>query len=180
MEIKDRISLIIKENRLTSQQFGEMIEIQPSSLSHISAGRNQPSLKVVMNILEKFPDISSDWLISGRGNMYRIDNNDDELDNEEESVILPKVVHEVIEEENTPIFTDVIEEKKETAVNVDFKPVLEGNPSFPTPSLHNENKEEIEANKVKTISSFDLPLMSKAKQIVVFYEDNTFEVFTSR
>lgn len=71
MEMKDRIAKIIKKEQLTSQQFAEIIEIQSSTISHILAGRNLPSFKIISNLLEKFPKISPDWLIFGKGEMLR-------------------------------------------------------------------------------------------------------------
>lgn len=180
MEIKDRISLIIKENRLTSQQFGEMIDIQPSSLSHISAGRNQPSLKVIMNILDKFPDISSDWLISGKGNMYRADNVDDEYEVDDEVIVVPKVEHEVINDKNTPIFTDVMDKEEKSARNTHFEPIVDPNSHFATTT---PSKEEELLNEPKHAGGIPKQLLqtdNKITKMIVFYEDNTFEVFTSR
>lgn len=72
MEMKDRIAKIIKKEQLTSQQFAEIIEIQSSTISHILAGRNLPSFKIISNLLERFPKVSPDWLIFGKGEMYRV------------------------------------------------------------------------------------------------------------
>jgi len=50
-------------------------------MSHILSGRNNPSLDFIQKILSSFPEVNSDWLISGQGDMYRnIPAQDDEQD----------------------------------------------------------------------------------------------------
>lgn len=65
MEIKDRISYLIKINQLTASSFAQKIGAQPSSISHIISGRNKPSLDLIQKILNEFPKVNADWLISG-------------------------------------------------------------------------------------------------------------------
>ena len=51
--------------------FADTIDINRSSLTHIFSGRNQPSLDVAKKILTAFPEISTEWLIMGVGNMLQ-------------------------------------------------------------------------------------------------------------
>jgi len=67
----DRILKIMDYNKFTPSEFADVLEIDRSRLSHILNGRNKPSLEIVMKILEKFPEISSDWLLFGSGNMLK-------------------------------------------------------------------------------------------------------------
>ncbi len=67
----DRILLILKTQNLSSSQFADEIGVQRSSISHILSGRNNPSLEFVTKILKRFPDINSDWIIFGKGSMYK-------------------------------------------------------------------------------------------------------------
>ena len=69
--MKERILEFLKIENRTSAQFAEEIGVQPSSISHIISGRNNPSLDFVMKMLTKYPSLSSDWLLFGRGQMYR-------------------------------------------------------------------------------------------------------------
>lgn len=73
--MKDRIQKIISAENLTASKFADIIAVQRSSISHLVAGRNQPSLDIVKKILKSFPKINSDWLIFGEGNMYKDNNN---------------------------------------------------------------------------------------------------------
>lgn len=69
--MKERIIEFLKSENKTSAQFAEEIGVQPSSISHIISGRNNPSLDFVMKMLSKYPALSSDWLLFGKGNMTR-------------------------------------------------------------------------------------------------------------
>lgn len=46
-----------------------MIEVNPSAISHLLKGRNKPGYDVLVNIAKVFPDISMDWLLTGKGSM---------------------------------------------------------------------------------------------------------------
>ncbi|NPA38031.1 MAG: helix-turn-helix transcriptional regulator [Chlorobi bacterium] len=70
-EIRDRIKKLLRDKNLTSAGFADIIGVQRSGISHILSGRNKPSLDVLNKILLSFPDISGDWLITGKGDMYK-------------------------------------------------------------------------------------------------------------
>ena len=67
--MKDRIKKIIESQHMTQQEFAETIKVAPATLSSIFTGRTAPSLKIVEAIKSRFPDISTDWLMFGRGAM---------------------------------------------------------------------------------------------------------------
>ncbi len=69
--MKDRLQQLLNKEQLTPVRFSELVGVQRSSVSHILSGRNNPSLDFIQKILLKFPQISSDWLINGIGEVYR-------------------------------------------------------------------------------------------------------------
>lgn len=69
--MKDRILAVMEHEGLTPSKFAEAIGIQRSAMSHIISGRNNPSLDVLIKILERFTYVDSDWLLFGKGNMMR-------------------------------------------------------------------------------------------------------------
>ena len=69
--MKERILEFLKNENKTSAQFAEEIGVQPSGISHIISGRNNPSLDFVIKMLEKYSFLSADWLIFGKGSMYK-------------------------------------------------------------------------------------------------------------
>ena len=66
-EIKDRIAHIIRAKNLTAAEFAFRLGIQPSNISHLLSGRNNPSLDFVKKLKETFPEYSLDWVIFGLG-----------------------------------------------------------------------------------------------------------------
>ena len=69
----ERIKQVIEYSQLSSSAFADTIGISRSGLTHLLTGRNQPSLDVARKILAKFPDVSTEWLIMGMGEMLRPD-----------------------------------------------------------------------------------------------------------
>jgi transcriptional regulator with XRE-family HTH domain len=66
----NRIELILKTQNLTPTQFADAIGIQRSSMSHILARRNNPSLDFVMKVLARFPEINAEWMLTGKNQMF--------------------------------------------------------------------------------------------------------------
>ena len=62
--------MILRAKNITAKQFAEEIGIQPSGMSHILGGRNNPSLDFVSKVLRRYPEIDANWLLLGRGEMY--------------------------------------------------------------------------------------------------------------
>ncbi|MBN2861802.1 MAG: helix-turn-helix transcriptional regulator [Bacteroidales bacterium] len=69
--MKERIIEFLKAENKTSAQLAEEIGVQPSGISHIISGRNKPSLDFVLKMIEKYKFISTDWLLFGKGSMYK-------------------------------------------------------------------------------------------------------------
>lgn len=67
----ERINLLLKVKNITSRQFAEEVGVQPSSLSHIMSGRNNPSLDFVMKVLRRYPEVDTNWLLFGKGQMFQ-------------------------------------------------------------------------------------------------------------
>ena len=67
--MKDRIAHIIRAKNLTAAEFAIRLGIQPSNISHLLSGRNNPSLDFVRKLKETFPEYNLDWIIFGSGPM---------------------------------------------------------------------------------------------------------------
>lgn len=68
-EMKDRIAHIIRAKNLTAAEFAIRLGIQPSNVSHLLSGRNNPSLDFVRKLKETFPEYNLDWIVMGKGPM---------------------------------------------------------------------------------------------------------------
>ncbi len=60
----------MRAKNITAKQFAEEIGIQPSGMSHIMSGRNNPSLDFVSKVIRRYPEIDANWLLMGKGEMY--------------------------------------------------------------------------------------------------------------
>ncbi len=69
--METRIHRLIGSENLTPTKFADIIGVQRSAISHILSGRNKPSFDLIQKILNKFPRVSSEWLLMGRGEMYK-------------------------------------------------------------------------------------------------------------
>ena len=69
--MKDRLLEFLKAENKSSAQLAEEIGVQPSGISHILSGRNNPSLDFVVKMLEKYQFLSTEWLLFGKGSMYK-------------------------------------------------------------------------------------------------------------
>ena len=67
----ERINLILKSRNLNAAQFADEIGVQRSSVSHILTGRNNASLDFLLKVLTRYPEIDTDWLLTGKGVMVR-------------------------------------------------------------------------------------------------------------
>jgi hypothetical protein len=71
-DITDRIEMILKAYELSASSFSDLIQVQRSAMSHIFSRRNRPSLDVIQKILNQFPEINSNWLLTGHGKMKQL------------------------------------------------------------------------------------------------------------
>jgi transcriptional regulator with XRE-family HTH domain len=69
--MKERLLEFLRKENKSSAQLAEEIGVQASGISHILSGRNNPSLDFVLKMLEKYQFLSTDWLLFGKGSMYK-------------------------------------------------------------------------------------------------------------
>ena len=68
--MKDRIRLIMEAQHMTQQTFANFIGINAASLSSIFNERTRPTLNIVEAIKSKIPNLNTDWLMFGHGQMF--------------------------------------------------------------------------------------------------------------
>lgn len=69
--MNERLKEFMQSEGLTSVKFAEIMEVQPSSISHLLSGRNYPNFDFLSKILLRFPSLNPDWIINGKGSIYR-------------------------------------------------------------------------------------------------------------
>lgn len=70
--MRDRILHFLTQEDISSAKFADEIGVQRSSVSHILSGRNNPSFDFIQKILRRFELLNAEWLILGRGEMFKI------------------------------------------------------------------------------------------------------------
>lgn len=73
-----RLKQFLAAENITQAQFADSIEVVRASVSHVLSGRNNPSYDFVRSIMLKYPKLNIEWLMFGKGKMYK-DNNYEEL-----------------------------------------------------------------------------------------------------
>lgn len=191
--MKDRIKQIIEREEMTQSQFADFIGVNRPTLSHILAGRNNPSMEVVMKIHQSFPKINILWLIDGKGSyegdavaeypagLLREDREADAPDatvDERQSTFLSPYPNN--KEENG-------EEAKDTTDTHFYQGELFAeNAVFSSKSAGGEKKRKEKVLQPPKMSDYQTgyqPLNSvqkmqrKVVEIKIFYDDGTYETF---
>lgn len=74
VKMNKRFQKWLNYNDLNSNKLAENINVSRATISHIISGRNKPSVDFLHKILNKYPDLNLNWLVTGNGSM-KIDNN---------------------------------------------------------------------------------------------------------
>lgn len=69
--MKDRLQQLMQAKGISSSKLGELLNVQPSGISHILSGRNKPSMDFVEKLFTVFPDVNPEWFILGKGSMLQ-------------------------------------------------------------------------------------------------------------
>ena len=69
--MKNRLIQFLELEQLSPARFADVLGVQRSGVSHILSGRNKPGFDFIEKILTRFPGINAEWLITGKGKMYK-------------------------------------------------------------------------------------------------------------
>lgn len=153
--MKEKLQLLMTRLQLKPGQFARILEINPAIISHILAERNKPGVDLLQKILDKFPQVSPDWLMLDRGDMFRSSNEpDSENRSDAEAVDVPLAERSLFPPTEQP-----------THAATSAQPHAQHGAEPTNPVLH--------VNTLKTASANKRPA-----RVVLFYADGTFESFT--
>ncbi|MDL1913155.1 MAG: helix-turn-helix transcriptional regulator [Bergeyella sp.] len=157
MAFKERIQKLMAHYALNATEFADEIEVQRSSVSHITSGRNKPSLDFIMKIKERFPEIEWDWLIKGQGQM-----------------IVPPEVQKKNIRETAPDLFDFMDNKKESHFFRDPTTVSDTK----NPKLGKEYRLFSPNSAIKKeINSEISNAPSAIKRVLILYENGKFDSY---
>lgn len=66
-----RLQQFLAAENITQARFAETIGVARAGVSHVLSGRNKPSFEFLDSMARNYPTLSLEWLISGRGKMYK-------------------------------------------------------------------------------------------------------------
>jgi len=176
MSLNERISKVIEYSKLSSSEFADEIDVQRSSISHITSGRNKPSLEFIIKIKSRFPEILWDWLVNGDGEMLKSELPETENiksdENSEEKVkptSLPDLFTMMNDDDDFGSEEENIEEipvQRESVISHQSKAEEKISDS-----------QRLETMNEQIISQVIENQSNKIKRIVLFYENGKFESF---
>ena len=67
----NRLKQFLAAENISQSQFADEIGVARASVSHILAGRNRPGFEFIESMLLHYPALNSEWLITGKGKMYK-------------------------------------------------------------------------------------------------------------
>lgn len=146
-----RLEIILDYYALNASSFADKIGVQRSSMSHLLSGRNKPSLDFVLKILEVFPEVDLYWILNGKGNFPKSD----------ENIISEKQTTD----ENIKAAPPISSDENYTTENL-------------FPKINNTEKEKIQSGKIQEFKNTNLnPEINEIEKIVFFYKNGTFKVY---
>ena len=69
--MNSRLQQFLELEKLSPARFSDILGVQRSGISHILSGRNKPGYDLIQKILLKFPSLNPDWLLLGKGKVYK-------------------------------------------------------------------------------------------------------------
>lgn len=201
----DRIREVINYSQLSAASFADTIGISRSGLTHLLTGRNQPSLDVAKKILAKYPEISTEWLIMGMGEMMRPDAvPSSEVNNpvpEPETSVKEQPVENSKMMRQTDLFgeyenqdnsqedmtvnveedaVEVVEDELGTEITApEEEKVVENVIPVPPVRVRKTPEARVAPAPVKRDKHQPVSQEKKLQKIVFFYDDHSFEVYNA-
>jgi len=69
--MRTRLQQFLQAENMSPSRFADQIGIQRSGVSHILSGRNKPGFDFIEKMLLAYPSLNAEWLITGKGKMYK-------------------------------------------------------------------------------------------------------------
>lgn len=176
MSLNERISKVIEYSNLSPSEFADEIDVQRSSISHITSGRNKPSLEFIIKIKSSFPEILWDWLVTGEGEMLK-----SELP-EIESAPEEKADDEKGKPTPLPDLFTMMKDDEDFGVEEEMEALKESPRESFIPPPYKAQKNISDSQRLDNSNDHILNQVignqsNKIKRIVLFYENGKFESF---
>lgn len=68
-----RLKQFLSAENISQSQFADTLKVTRASVSHVLSGRNNPGYDFIQEIMTAYPRLNMEWLILGKGKMYKDD-----------------------------------------------------------------------------------------------------------
>lgn len=101
MSVKERLKFFLRSKKISEKAFGELIGV---SSGYVSAMRTSIQPDKLTRIAKCFPELNTDWLMTGEGEMLKTDTPKSGVSTEEGGVIsIPRDAWEVIRNQSASL-----------------------------------------------------------------------------
>ena len=181
--MRERIKQIIEREGMTQSQFADYIGVNRPTLSHVIAGRNNPSMEIVMKIHQKFPKLNILWLLDGEGSYE----GDAVADYPQGSLIEDRSADDKNIAQHQPKYSDHVASDAEQIKSRFYQGELFAeNPIFASESTGSAKKRKEMPLQTPQNASYvaesqrergEKIVSRKIVEIKIFYDDGTYETF---
>lgn len=102
-ELVERINKIREYKGLTGKALSDEIGMKYSTMNNYLNGNQDPTVPFLIRILDKYPDVSAEWLMRGEGAMIKKKSMEDELTKELADLKVKLLVSEGVTKKLTEI-----------------------------------------------------------------------------
>ena len=67
----NRLQQFLDAENISQSQLAETLGVARAGISHILSGRNRPGFDFLEAMALHYPQVSMDWLLTGKGRMYK-------------------------------------------------------------------------------------------------------------
>jgi len=155
----------MKQENVSASKFADDIGVQRSSISHILSERNKPSLELIQKILNKYPKVNPEWLLTGKFTVL----------NEQADLFTQNQTDNIKNNNDKPKEGEInqITNVNKDNLQIDDAKLLDEDTnvnSIEKETTINENRKFSTDNQVITKKNIE--------RIIVFYSDKTFKEYS--
>lgn len=66
-----RVVELMEKTGLSNKELADRLDLNPAIISHISSGRNKPSLNVIQALVTEFTNVNIEYLLNGKGDLFK-------------------------------------------------------------------------------------------------------------
>ncbi len=160
-----RIKKIIEDLGITQSEFAKQIGVERANISHIISGRHKPSYEFLRKVLETYPNLNAEWLMLGKGHIYKQDT-EQVTDDIQNSTSKNKQVGNSTNQSN-PQHEQQPQNQQQISVNQQSQ---------------NNQQKQVDNTNIVTYPQQQQPKVSYSipEQILVLFDDQTFVTYKKR